>query len=248
MNSYCDLKGKTVLITGGANGIGRAMVEAFHDQGAVVYFCDLDARAASTLTQSRGAGLHFTKVDLMKETQVRRWIALGARRSSRIDVLINNAAADPRIPFSKMTTQQWDALFSRNLRAQFVAAQAALPHLGKGSSIINFSSITVHVTPKEMTAYVSTKAGIQGLTRSLARELGPEGVRVNTISPGWVMTERQLKEFVTPKVKKMIRTVQCIPELIQPSEIAQVALFLGSEASGALTGQELLADRGWAHS
>ena len=118
----------------------------------------------------------------------------------------------------------------------------------KGASIINFSSITFHVSPKEMTAYVATKAGIQGFTRALARELGPRGIRVNTISPGWIMTPRQLEQFVTPSVKRMIKSVQCIPDLIQPKEIASVALFLASTASSAMTGQELLADRGWAHS
>ena len=99
-----------------------------------------------------------------------------------------------------------------------------------------------------MTAYVSTKGGIIGFTRSLARELGPKGVRVNTLSPGWIMTERQLKQFVDASVKKMIRKAQCMPELLQPAEIAQVALFLASEASSALTGQEILADRGWSYS
>jgi NAD(P)-dependent dehydrogenase (short-subunit alcohol dehydrogenase family) len=99
-----------------------------------------------------------------------------------------------------------------------------------------------------MSAYVATKAGIIGLTRSLARELGPRGIRVNTVSPGWVMTERQLREHVTPATKKLIRKSQCVPELLQPEEIAQVILFLASQASAAITGQEILADRGWAHS
>ena len=114
----------------------------------------------------------------------------------------------------------------------------------KGASILNFSSITFHTAPKEMTAYVATKAGIQGFTRSLARELGPQGIRVNTLSPGWVMTARQLKEFVTLAVKGKIRRAQCIPELVQPSEGAEVVLFLCSEASRAMTGQEILVDRG----
>ena len=99
-----------------------------------------------------------------------------------------------------------------------------------------------------MTAYVSTKAGIIGFTRALARELGPRRIRVNVISPGWIMTERQLKQFVTPQVKRLIRRSQCVPDLIQPREIAEIALFLASDASSALTGQEILADRGWAFS
>lgn len=248
MNTYSDLAGKVVLITGGANGIGEAMVRAFSDQKASVFFCDLDKAQGAALAKELGDGVTFQQVDLAKEVQIRRWIERVASVHKRVDVLINNAASDPRIPFQEMTSAQWDRLFQQNLRAYFLTAQSANPFLSKGASIINFSSITFHVTPKEMTAYVATKAGIQGLTRSLARELGQKGVRVNTISPGWIMTRRQLKQFVTPSVKRMIKNVQCIPDLIQPEEIANVSLFLASAASSSMTGQELLADRGWAHS
>ena len=117
-----------------------------------------------------------------------------------------------------------------------------------GSAIVNFSSITFHTGPDRMSAYVATKAGIIGFTRALARELGQRRIRVNTVSPGWIMTDRQLKEYVDAKVKKMIKKVQCIPELIQPKEIAEVVLFLASDASRAITGQEILADRGWCYS
>lgn len=249
MTNYEDLRGKTVVITGGANGIGAAMVQSFANQGAEVSFCDIDTTAGKQIMSKCAGKAQFTRVDLKKEAAVRRWIhQIAEKHHGTIHVLINNAAADPRIPFDEMTVEQWDDLFQRNLRAHFITAQAASPYLTKGSSIINFSSITVHVTPTAMTAYVATKAGIQGFTRSLARELGPRGVRVNTISPGWIMTSRQLKEFVTAKVKRKIKDVQCIPELLQPEEIANVALFLASESSSALTGQEILADRGWAHS
>src|SRR5262249_5066406 len=142
----------------------------------------------------------------------------------------------------------WDKLFARNLRAYFLTAREAAPILGRGGAVINFSSITVHIAPPNMTAYVATKAGIQGFTRALARELGPRGTRVYTIAPGWVMTERQVRQFVTPAVKRLIKKSQCIPERIQPGDIAEIALFLASDASRALTGQELLADRGWAFS
>ncbi len=248
MTKYSDLSKKTILITGGANGIGEAMVEAFWHQGAHVSFCDLDREAGKRLVSRLKERVTFTALDLCRESQIRSWVKKIATKQGEIHGLINNAASDPRIPFAAMSSQQWDQLFARNLRAHFLTAQAVTPHMNKGASIINFSSITVHVTPPEMTAYVSTKAGIQGFTRSLARELGPKGIRVNTISPGWVMTPRQLKEFVTPSVKRMIKRVQCIPDLLKPTEIASIALFLSSSESSALTGQELLADRGWAHS
>ena len=113
---------------------------------------------------------------------------------------------------------------------------------------VNLASITWHLAPATMSAYVGTKGGILGFTRALARELGPRRIRVNAVSPGWIMTERQLRQYVTPAVKRLIRTSQSIPDLIQPGEIADVVLFLASDASAAITGQEILADRGWAHS
>ena len=125
---------------------------------------------------------------------------------------------------------------------------AAVKWMRAGSAIINFGSVTFHMGPTNMSAYVATKGGVIGFTRSLARELGPRRIRVNTISPGWVMTARQLREYVSPATKKLIRRAQCIPDLIQPREIAEVVLFLASDASRTITGQELLADRGWQHS
>lgn len=224
------------------------MVRAFHARKARVFFCDIDARAGRRLRREVGAGVEFERVDLANEAEIRRWVAGIGKAAKRIDVLINNAASDPRIPLEKCSAADWDHLFSVNLRSYFLAARESAPWMPAGSSIINLSSITFHIAPREMTAYVATKGGVQGLTRSLARELGPRRIRVNTISPGWVMTERQLRQFVTPAVKRLIRRSQCIPDLIQPREIAQVALFLAGEESAAMTGQELLVDRGWAHS
>jgi NAD(P)-dependent dehydrogenase (short-subunit alcohol dehydrogenase family) len=143
--------------------------------------------------------------------------------------------------------QKLDLLFGINLRPLLLASREVVPHMKKGS-IVNFSSITFHIAPAKMSAYVATKGGVIGATRSLARELGPRGIRVNTVSPGWIMTERQLREFVDAKTKRLIKTSQCVPELLQPGDIAEVALFLASDASRAITGQEILADRGWAHS
>lgn len=241
--TYDDLKGAVVVITGGANGIGAAMVRAFTAQGAEVFFCDVDSKAGAALAKETGA--QFKKVDLRKEAEVKRWIG-GVGKSIRI--LVNNAARDPRIDLADMTVQDWDDLFATNIRAYFLTARECAPRMRKGASIINFSSITFHVGPAAMSAYVATKAGAIGFTRSLARELGPRGIRVNAISPGWIMTERQMRMYVTPAVKRLIRRSQCLPDRILPEEIAGVALFLASEASSAITGQEILADRGWAHS
>lgn len=248
MPAYPDLRGKTVLITGGANGIGAAMVRAFHAQNAEVIFCDIDTSAGKRLAGELGPTVEFHKVDLEREAEIKRWIRTIGNRLKRINVMINNAASDPRIPLERTSAKAWDDLFARNLRACFLTCREASPWMTEGSSIINLSSITFHTGPAKMTAYVATKAGIIGFTRSLARELGPRRIRVNVISPGWIMTERQLKEYVTAATRRLIRSSQCIPILNRPSEIAEVALFLASEASAIITGQEILADRGWAFS
>lgn len=247
MATYDELAGRLVLITGGANGIGQAMVEAFHAQGAVVCFCDLDDRAGVRLAKRLGDRAEFAKVNLCREAGIKRWVAHLAKRHGDIHVLINNAARDPRIALEDVTAKVWDDLIAGNIRAYFLACREASPHLAKASSIINFSSITIHTAPVQMSSYVATKAAAIGLTRSLARELGPRRIRVNSIAPGWIMTERQLKEHVTPAVKRQIRAEQCIPDLIQTEEVADVALFLASDASRAMTGQQFVVDRGWVH-
>jgi NAD(P)-dependent dehydrogenase (short-subunit alcohol dehydrogenase family) len=190
----------------------------------------------------------FTKVDLRKESEVVGWIRKARKGFGRIDVLVNNAAIDPRIALADLTMEQLDELFAINLRAFFITARESMPAMGKGSAIVNFSSITFHNGPMDMSAYVATKAGVIGFTRALAREVGGRGIRVNTVSPGWIMTERQLKDYVDGGVKKMIKKAQCVPELNQPEEIAEVVLFLASTVSRAITGQEILADRGWCYS
>ena len=245
MAVYDELAGRLVLITGGANGIGRAMVEAFHVQEAVVCFCDLDEKAGARLAKRLGDRAEFAKVNLTSEAEIKRWMARVAKRHGDIHVLINNAACDPRIALEDVTSKAWNDLFAINIRAYFLVCREASLHLAKGASIVNFSSITFYTAPVNMSAYVATKAAAIGLTRSLARELGHRRIRVNAISPGWIMTERQLSDHVTPAVKRQIRREQCIPDLNQPDEVADVALFLASDSSRAVTGQEILVDRGW---
>lgn len=248
MAQFPELKGRNILLTGGANGIGAAMVRTFRDQGARVFFCDTDREAGRALAAEPGGGVIFTKVNLRNEREIVRWIRGLGRRCGTIHALINNAACDPRIRLEETTAAAWDKLFACNLRAYFLVCRESVKWMRAGSAIINFSSVTFHNGPADMTAYVATKAGIQGFTRSLARELGGRRIRVNTLSPGWVMTDRQLREHVTPSAKRLIRARQCIPDLIQPGEISSVALFLASDGSRAITGQEVLVDRGWAYS
>lgn len=246
MSVYPELKNRAVLVTGGANGIGAAIVFAFRQQQAQVFFCDRDAPAGQSLAKEIGA--IFQRVDLRHEKQIVQWISGIARRQGGIDVLINNAACDPRVALCELTAKRWDDLFATNLRAAFLCSREAAPHMRNGSSIINLASITWHIAPARMAAYVATKGGMLGFTRSLARELGPRRIRVNALSPGWIMTQRQLQQYVTPAVRRLIQGSQAIPDLIQPGEIAEVVLFLAGKGSASITGQEILADRGWAHS
>jgi NAD(P)-dependent dehydrogenase (short-subunit alcohol dehydrogenase family) len=249
MPLYPDLSDQNVLVTGGANGIGTAIVRAFHGQQARVHFCDTDAAAGASLAEELGERASFTRVDLTSEPGIVRWVKGVTKGGKPVRALVNNAARDPRMTLESMSARDWDGLFATNLRAYFLMARETVPLMAdRAGAIINLASVTFHNAPAAMSAYVATKGGILGFTRSLARELGPRGIRVNAVSPGWVMTERQLKQFVTPAVKRLIRRSQCVPDLLRPEDIADVVLFLASDASRAITGQEILADRGWAHS
>lgn len=245
---FPELKDQMVIITGGANGIGSAIVRAFHAQGAEIHFCDIDESAGNALVQELGDRVRYRKLDLTKEGQIRRWFQEIRRTKTPLRALINNAARDPRQPLAEISAKDWDALQALNLRAYFLMCRESSPLMTTSSAIVNLASITFHQGPSPMTGYVASKGGVIGFTRALARELGPRRIRVNTLSPGWVMTERQLKDFVRPATKKLIRKAQCIPDLLQPEEIADVAVFLSSNASRAITGQEILTDRGWYHS
>jgi D-xylose 1-dehydrogenase len=248
MARFAELENRSVVVTGGANGIGAATVRAFHAQGARVFFCDKDAARGTALARELGARVSFQPVDLCRETEILGWTAAIKQDAQNIHALVNNAAWDPRIPFLQTTTQQWDDLFAVNLRAYFLMARECAPAMPHGSAIVNLASITFYNSPPGLVAYVATKGGVIGFTRCLARELGPSRIRVNCVSPGWVFTDRQMRDYLTEDNKRLIQERQCIPDFIQPEEMADVILFLASDSSAAVTGQEILADRGWAHS
>ncbi len=248
MEHHPELKNRDVLVTGGAHGIGAAIVRAFHEQGARVCFCDIDEKAGRGLARELQERAFFTKVDLRKEDDIRRWIDSIGAHDNVIRALVNNPAAAPRIPLETMTAKSWDMLFALNLRAYFLACREAVKWMEEGSAIVNLASLVFHYAPAHMSAYVASKGGVLGFTRSLARELGPRRIRVNALSPGWVLAEEPIHEHSPSAWRRQIKQSQCIPDLITPEEIADVALFLAGDASSAITGQEILADRGWAHS
>jgi D-xylose 1-dehydrogenase len=243
---FPELQDQAVVITGGANGIGEATVRLFHAHGARVFFCDRDAARGESL--ARELGVSFQQVDLARETEIISWIAAVRRAAPSIRALVNNAASDPRIPFLETTAAQWDELFAVNTRACFLTARECVFAMPPGASIVNITSVTFYNTPKTLVPYVASKGGLMGLTRCLARELGERRIRVNCVSPGWVWTERQKRDYLDAAAQQLIHEHQCIPDHIQPEEIARVILFLASDLSAAVTGQEILADRGWAHS
>jgi len=245
--TYPSLKGKTVFITGGAMGIGESFVEEFSKQGAKVAFVDIAKEAGEKLKARLSGEVWFKPCDVTDIPALQNAIAEAAVAFGPITVLINNAAHDERHAWDKMTPDYWDERIAVNIKHQFFAAQAIAPMMQKagGGSIINLGSTSWKIGLGGMAAYTASKSGVTGLTRSLARDLGPDNIRVNTISPGWIMTERQLRLWVTPEGEKEIMKNQCLKRKLHPVDVARVALFLASDESSACTNQDFTVDGGW---
>ena len=248
---YSDLAEKTVFITGGAAGIGAAFTYAFAVQGARVGFIDTMEEASRSLIQQirgeTGKAPWFVSCDVRDIASLQ-----GAIEKIRIDlgdigVLINNAGNDDRHSVDEVVLSYWDERISVNLRHMFFAAQAVLPQMKRlgGGAIINLGSIAWRLKPANLPVYNTSKAAVLGLTRALARDFGSFGVRVNTLSPGATWTERQIKLWYTPDVEKEIMDGQCLKTRVLPEDIANMALFLASEAAAKCTAQEFIVDAGW---
>lgn len=248
---YPSLDGRVTFITGGGTGIGEYLVRAFCRQGAAVAFVDIkeeesralcDAVAAQTGREPLFLGCDVRDIDALQAAIEETRRALGD-----IAVLLNNAADDARHPVKDVTPAYWDDRFAINLRPAFFAAQAVYPQmkrLGRGS-IINFGSISWMLKQGNMPAYTTAKAAIHGLTRVLARDFGDDNIRVNTLTPGWVMTQRQLEKWVDEEAERRIDDNQCLPRRLEPDDIADAALFLAADDSAMITAQALVVDGGW---
>jgi NAD(P)-dependent dehydrogenase (short-subunit alcohol dehydrogenase family) len=246
---YPSLEEAVVFVTGGASGIGAEIVRAFAGQGARIGFVDIDegrGRALADELQGAGAELRFEACDLREIEDLRRAFAALESALGPATVLVNNAARDDRHPWQEVTPDYYDERIAANLRHMFFATQAVAPGMiaaGKGS-IINFGSNSWWEAAGGMPVYTSAKAAVHGMTRAFARDLGPHRIRVNTVVPGWVMTERQKQLWVTPEALERHRRRQCLPDLIEPVYLARMVLFLASDDAAMCTANNYMVEAG----
>ncbi len=251
-NCYPSLTNKVVLITGGATGIGAHLVEAFCCQGAQVIFLDIQSDEANLLIErlesnSKATTPTFIYCDLLKVSDLQSVIAEAGQRFGDISVLINNAANDTRHDFRTVTEEEWNNRVNVNLRHVFFAIQAVCPQMKRlgGGSVINFGSRSWYECQGNMIGYATSKSGIEGLTRSLAKDLGQDNIRINTLIPGWVTTPKQLRELINEETAEYIQHSQCIKGALVPEDICAMALFLASDDSRMCTSQHFVVDGGW---
>jgi D-xylose 1-dehydrogenase len=248
---YPSLRGQVAFVTGGAKGLGAEFVTQLAAQGVRVCFADLQDEAgqalAETIAQRGDPEPLYRHCDVRDIPALQAVIAEAGERLGPVTVLVNNAANDVRHKVETLTVERWDELVQVNVRHHFFATQAVVPMMrsaGRGS-VINLGSIAVHIDLMDLPAYITAKAGIEGLTRTLARDLGPYGIRVNCIIPGWVMTERQLRDWVTPEAEESIQRNQCLPQKVYPPDVARMVLWLAAEDSRSCTAQKWIVDGGW---
>lgn len=248
---YPSLRGRRVFITGGGSGIGATMVEAFVTQGAQVAFIDVAADAGQALAGSLAAAGHpapwWRACDVRDVPALQAAIADAAAALGDFHVLVNNVASDTRHTLAEITPEFYDDRIAINQRAALFALQAVVPGMQRlgGGSIVNLGSISWQIKQPDLPCYTVAKSAVNGLTRGMAGLLGRDRIRVNTVSPGWVMTERQLKLWVTPESAKEIERNQCLPDRLQPDDIAAMVLFLASDDAKMCTAQEFIVDGGW---
>lgn len=249
--SYPSLHDRVMIVTGGASGIGEAIVEAFAMQNAQVAFLDIQDEAAEQLTKRLtldGATVPvYYHCDLTDIAEVQQTVQTILSRFHTVDVLVNNAGNDTRHMIAEVTSAYWDHAIAVNLKHQFFMSQAVIPSMQKAQrgSIINMSSIGWVIPSTNQVVYVTSKAAIVGLTRTLSHELGGDNIRVNCIMPGAILTERQQRLWLTEEYKAEILANQALKRMILPEEVARLVLFLASDDSSAITNQSYAIDAGW---
>jgi len=249
--TYPSLRGRIVLVTGGATGIGASIVEHFARQSAQVIFLDIqDAAAGKLIERLSVRGVQppvFLHCDLTETDAIAATVAQIERQFDRIDVLVNNAGNDTRHTVAEVTSEYWDRCMATNLKQQFFMARAVIPSMQRTShgAIVNMSSIAWMIPSTGLPVYVTAKAAIVGLTRTLAHELGPQNIRVNCVLPGAILTERQRELWFTDEYKAEILSRQALKRLLLPEEVARLVLFLAADDSSGITNQSYIVDAGW---
>jgi NAD(P)-dependent dehydrogenase (short-subunit alcohol dehydrogenase family) len=247
---YPSLKGRTVLVTGGGSGIGESIVEHFAAQGSKVAFIDIkekESKAVAARLKRKRHKVHFELCDLTDIAALRKAVASVRRTFGPITILVNNAAHDERHTLEAVTPEYFDERIALNLKHQFFAIQAVVGDMkkAKNGSIVNIGSNSWMVAHAGLPVYATAKAGVLGLTRSLARELGPYNVRVNHIAPGWILTPRQLELWATPESLAQLMQDQCLKRQLKGDDIARAVLFFASDEASAATNQSYIFDGGW---
>ena len=247
--THPSLRGKPVIVSGGASGIGEATVRLFAEQGARTGFVDIDAeRGAALAAELTAAGwtAHFARCDLRDVSELNAAFSTLAKAHGPARVLVNNAARDDRHRWQDVEPAYWDERVATNLRHMFFAIQAVAPGMiaAGGGSIINLGSDSWHRAIGGLPVYATCKAAVHGLTRSFARELGSHRIRVNTVVPGWTMTERQKQLWVTEEGLAAHKAQQCLPDMVQPEDVARMILFLASDDAASCTAHNFMVDAG----
>jgi len=247
--SFPSLRGRRVFVTGGASGIGAALVMAFLRQGAAVAFVDIDMQAAQSLAglASVDKRLWWRGCDVSDVPALQRAIADASAEMGDFHTLVNNVAVDNRHDFEAVSVEFWEQSLAVNQRAAFFAVQSIVPGMKRlgGGSIINIGSTGWQNKAPDYPCYAIGKSSVNGLTRGLARELGVHRIRINTVSPGWVMTEKQVRLWLTPAGESEIERNQCLPDRLQPADVAAMVLFLAADDSRMCSAQEFVVDGGW---
>ena len=248
---YYDLESKRVFITGGGSGIGASIVEHFCEQGSEVYFIDINEDESKKLIEdikNKNYSLPtFIKCDLLNIKELQKTIADIISEKGPIDILINNAANDTRHKIDDVTEEYWDERMNVNLRHFFFTVQSVKKSMidNGGGAIINMGSTSWMIGQGGMASYTAAKSGVVGLTRSFARDLGEFNIRVNSVVPGWVMTQRQMDLWLNDESEKELMKRQCLKEKLMPKELAQAVLFFSSDQSSGCTNQSYVVDKGW---
>jgi NAD(P)-dependent dehydrogenase (short-subunit alcohol dehydrogenase family) len=241
---YPSLKGRSVFVSGGGSGIGASIVEHLAAQGAKVAFVDINEPASKEVAAKTGA--LFLKCDIKDVKAYQAALAEAAAKQGTITVLVNNAAHDERHKLEDVTPEFWDDRIAVNLRHAFFAIQAVVPGMKKagGGSIVNFSSISYHTMTANLAVYQAAKAATIGMTRGLARDLGGDKIRLNSITPGWIMTQRQIDLWLTPEAEADLMKSQVLKEKVYPPDIARMVLFLAADDSRLISAQNFVVDGG----